>query len=66
MCQVTEYGISVDIGTSRISLHIVDIVTQRVIAETAITNPQIPYGLDVVTRIRYSLENPENTILVFC
>ncbi len=63
LCQVSGYGVSVDIGTSRISLHIVDITTQRVLVETSIANPQIPYGLDVVTRIRSSLENSEGISL---
>ncbi|MHA1479937.1 MAG: ASKHA domain-containing protein [Candidatus Thorarchaeota archaeon] len=60
---MSEYGVSVDIGTSRISLHIVDITTQRVLVDTSIANPQIQYGLDVVTRIRYSLENPDGVSL---
>ena len=51
-----NYGVSVDIGTSRVTLHLIDITTKSVVAESSIANPQTQFGLDIISRIRVSLE----------
>jgi len=51
--ETVPYGISVDIGTTWVTVHIIDILRKRVVLERVFENPQSVVGLDVVTRIKY-------------
>jgi uncharacterized 2Fe-2S/4Fe-4S cluster protein (DUF4445 family) len=53
------YGLAVDIGTTKIAGYLVDLESGDILAKTGITNPQIPYGEDVVSRIQFINENAE-------
>ncbi|MFW9800768.1 MAG: ASKHA domain-containing protein [Candidatus Thorarchaeota archaeon] len=55
-----DYGISIDIGTSQITLHLVNIPESRVVEERLIPNPQNKIGLDVITRIAYAVKSGSN------
>lgn len=46
-------GLAVDLGTTRISMRIVNLATGDVMAETSFDNPQISIGPDILTRVRY-------------
>lgn len=48
------YGVSVDIGTSKIVLHLVNLVSGKTISVKSMENPQIAYGEDVISRINYA------------
>ena len=52
-----QYGISVDIGTHKISLRIFDITTGEIHGHVLSENPQNKYGLDIITRCRTALAN---------
>mgnify|MGYP000873549942 FL=1 len=56
------YGISVDIGTTTIVASITDMNTGQEIAAESIINTQKQYGLDVITRITYAIENPDDGV----
>ena len=47
-------GLAVDLGTTRISLRLINLSSGAVIAEAAYDNPQIPFGADILTRIHYA------------
>ena len=47
-------GLAIDLGTSRVVLRIVDLVTQEILIETAFNNPQITVGPDVLARIHHT------------
>ncbi|NIN91941.1 DUF4445 domain-containing protein [bacterium] len=47
-------GIAIDLGTSRIAFYLVDLPTGESINIYGITNPQIAYGEDVLSRINYA------------
>ncbi len=51
------FGISVDIGTTKLALYLVDLLTGEVIEKVGEMNPQIAYGEDVVSRIAYAIQN---------
>ncbi len=53
------YGISVDIGTTKLALYLVDLSTGEVITKFGEMNPQIAYGEDVVSRIAYATQNQD-------
>ncbi|UCF95447.1 MAG: [Fe-S]-binding protein, partial [Desulfobacterales bacterium] len=51
-------GLAVDLGTSRVVLRLLDLVSGAVLAESALDNPQIAMGSDILTRIHYA-EQPD-------
>lgn len=55
-----SFGIAVDIGSSKIICHLVDLATGETIARANAENPQIMYGEDVVSRITYASKAPGN------
>ena len=54
------YGLAVDVGSSKIIAHLVDLNTGRTLAESSLENPQITYGADIVTRAVYTEMSPEH------
>ncbi len=53
------YGVAVDIGTTTLAAKLLDLNNGDVLAIAASVNPQKSYGADVVSRINYSVENPD-------
>ena len=51
------YGVAVDIGTTTVAAKLVDLAKGDVVAVASAGNPQATHGADVVTRIKYILEN---------
>jgi len=47
-------GIAIDLGTTKIAFYLVDLLTGKSINVYGITNPQIAYGEDVLSRIHYA------------
>lgn len=47
-------GLAVDLGTTRLVLRLVDLVTGDALGETALDNPQIEVGPDILTRIHFA------------
>jgi len=54
------YGFAVDVGTSKIVGHLVDLQTGETLFANAVENPQLPYGEDVMSRITYSSRSDDN------
>ncbi|MHA3963771.1 MAG: ASKHA domain-containing protein [Candidatus Thorarchaeota archaeon SMTZ1-45] len=54
-----RYGISVDIGTTNITIHLSSLDYDRLLNEVTVTNPQRDYGEDIISRIDFArkLEN---------
>jgi len=50
------YGFAVDIGTTKLAGYLVDLNKGEVVAASSMTNPQIAYGEDVITRIKFAAE----------
>jgi uncharacterized 2Fe-2S/4Fe-4S cluster protein (DUF4445 family) len=55
-----NYGAAVDIGTSKIVSYLVNLNTGEVAAAGMMENPQIQYGEDILNRILYATQSPEN------
>ena len=53
------YGISVDIGTTKLALYLVDLLNGKVVEKVGEMNPQIAYGEDVVSRIGYTNQHQD-------
>jgi uncharacterized 2Fe-2S/4Fe-4S cluster protein (DUF4445 family) len=52
----SSYGIAVDLGTTKIAVLLVDLLTGRTIDRIGIINPQIRFGEDVMTRISFAMQ----------
>lgn len=50
----TAAGIAVDLGTTRVVMRMIDLVSGQSLAETAFDNPQIAIGPDILERIHYT------------
>ncbi len=51
-------GIAIDIGSTTIGAYLCDLVTGDLLATAEITNPQVSYGADVMTRVSHSMMHP--------
>jgi len=56
------YGVAVDIGTSKVIAHLVDLNSGVTLVERFVENPQSTYGADVVSRITYAEKSQENLV----
>ena len=54
MSQPGAYGLAVDIGTTKVAAFLVDLHNGKTLASSGVTNPQIAYGEDVISRIQYA------------
>jgi uncharacterized 2Fe-2S/4Fe-4S cluster protein (DUF4445 family) len=52
------YAVAIDIGTTTVSLYLVDLLTGQVAARSADYNAQISRGEDVISRIIYASQKP--------
>jgi uncharacterized 2Fe-2S/4Fe-4S cluster protein (DUF4445 family) len=53
-------GLAADIGTTKIAVYLVDMMTGEMLASRGLMNPQISYGEDVVSRIYTASKSKEN------
>ncbi|MEC7763562.1 MAG: ASKHA domain-containing protein [Pseudomonadota bacterium] len=52
------HGVAVDLGSTTIAGHLVNLITGDVLASSGLMNPQIRYGEDLMSRVSYSMMNP--------
>ncbi len=55
-------GAALDLGTSKIAIHLVDLQTGEPLGARGAMNPQVAYGEDVMSRITYALEGNEHEL----
>ena len=53
------YGIALDIGSTTIAAHLVNLTTGSVLATEGIMNPQIRFGEDLMSRVSYVMMHPK-------
>ena len=51
------YGLAIDLGSTTIAAHLVDLRNGKVISSAGIMNPQIRFGEDLMSRVSYSMMN---------
>ncbi len=52
------YGLAIDLGSTTIAGHLVDLTDGRVLASSGLMNPQIRFGEDLMSRVSYVMMNP--------
>ena len=55
----TGYGAAVDLGTTTVVVRLYDLASGAELATGSGWNAQAPYGADVISRIQYTLEQPD-------
>lgn len=55
------YGLAIDIGSSKLVSHLVDLKSGKTVAKAYAENPQVAFGEDIVSRISYS-KKEENLV----
>ena len=53
------YGIACDIGSTTIAMHLVSLLSGRIVASSGMQNPQIRFGEDLMSRVSYVMMNPD-------
>lgn len=56
----SSYGIAIDLGTTKIAILLVDLLTGRTIDRMGIMNPQISFGEDVMARLSFAMQTESN------
>jgi len=57
-------GLAVDVGCTKIAAYLLDLQTGKQLASQGITNPQIPYGEDLITRLVFVARDNGQTDLM--
>lgn len=57
-------GLAVDLGTTKMAVYLVNLMTGATLAKTGVMNPQIAYGEDVISRIAFANHGAENLELL--
>jgi uncharacterized 2Fe-2S/4Fe-4S cluster protein (DUF4445 family) len=58
----TVYGLAIDIGTSTVSVALLDLTTLAMLSVETERNPQGAYGGDFMSRIAFAMEKEENLL----
>ena len=58
----TAYGLAIDIGTSTVSMALLDLTTLAMLSVETERNPQGAYGGDFMSRIAFAMEKEENLL----
>lgn len=51
------YGLAIDLGSTKLAIYWVDLLSGAILKQSGLMNPQIAYGEDVVNRIAYANMN---------
>ena len=51
------FGVAIDVGSTTIAGHLVDLGTGEVLASAGVMNPQIRFGEDLMSRVSYAMMN---------
>lgn len=58
----SSYSIALDLGTTNIAAALYDNISQTVISETKIENPQIAFGSDILSRLHHAMSGMQEQI----
>lgn len=50
------FGLAVDIGTTKVAVYLLDLISGKTVEMIGVMNPQIAYGEDVISRISFTIE----------
>ena len=54
-----SYGMAIDIGSTTVAGHLIDLRTGQILATESMMNPQTTYGEDLMSRVSYGMMNED-------
>ncbi len=54
----TVHGVAIDVGSTTVAGHLLDLTTGEALASSGLMNPQIRFGEDLMSRVSYVMMNP--------
>lgn len=61
---IKNVGVAVDLGSTTIVVSCIDLEKKEELTTFSFTNPQYTYGADVISRIRFCMENEKNLLML--
>ncbi len=61
---IKNIGVAVDLGSTTIVVNCMDLEKREEITAFSFTNPQYAYGADVISRIRFCMEDEQNLLML--
>lgn len=52
------FGLAIDVGSTTIAAHLIDLATGKAVSSAGVMNPQIRFGEDLMSRVSYVMMNP--------
>ncbi len=52
------FGMAIDVGSTTIAAHLIDLSTGKAVSSAGLMNPQIRFGEDLMSRVSYVMMNP--------
>lgn len=52
------FGVAIDVGSTTVAGHLLDLASGEVLASAGVMNPQIRFGEDLMSRVSYVMMNP--------
>ncbi len=52
------FGVAIDVGSTTVAGHLVDLASGEIVATNGVMNPQIRFGDDLMSRVSYVMMNP--------
>jgi len=56
-----QFGLAVDLGSTKIAVYLVDLLTGQTVEARGAPNPQVAYGEDIISRINYTTLQTDGT-----
>jgi uncharacterized 2Fe-2S/4Fe-4S cluster protein (DUF4445 family) len=53
----SQLGVAIDLGTTTLAAYLLDLGTGKLLSKSAMLNPQIAFGADVLTRAQYTIDH---------
>ncbi len=57
-----NYGLAIDIGTSKVVIYLVDVNEGKVLSVVSFENPQLMFGEDILSRLTYAMKSSNNRL----
>jgi len=60
LTELSVYGIAIDIGTTNITIHLINLNDNSIQKQLLVKNPQYRFGADIISRLGFSTKDPNN------
>lgn len=58
------YGLAIDVGSTKLAMHLLDLNTGRTVSTASKPNPQMAYGEDIISRTSFLIKDKNNLTIL--